>query len=148
MMSENKLKILFAVSIALLGVYSFTSTKWINDVFRQIYEGEEIQSSAAFFALTNVSSALSVFVCYIVLNFSVNRIIIYSLIFASLVSLNAFTIIYLLNFIDEFSDFSGQNIVMSVISLLTACLGGGMLAVSVVMIISIFKKREQSSDSK
>jgi len=146
-MFTQKWKILAANLAFALGLYSLVSTNWVADIYFQVWNGSDIDSSTAFFAITNVSGAAFIFLYCFLLKYEISRKIMLSISFLSFFLINGLFIIYLFRFLRDFSNIFGISIPISVLSLLVACSGGALLAFSFVMAISMLEKVQQSSDS-
>ena len=147
MMFTQKWKMLAATLAFALGLYSLISTNWVADIYFQVWNGSDIDSSTAFFAITNVSGAAFIFLYCFLLKYEISRKIMLSISFLSFFLINGLFIIYLFRFLRDFSNIFGISIPISVLSLLVACSGGALLAFSVVMAISMLEKRQRLSDS-
>lgn len=144
-MSKYRVSIISSIIFAFGGITSILSTGWPLDIIFAIWNGDQIDSTASFFAISNISGAMAVillfYLYYIVLPRKVN-LFIYILIF---LGLNCTSIIYLIKFSSEFANIFGQSLAVSLISLIFACSGGSLLSFGILRLVSILVNKRHHS---
>lgn len=147
-MFAKRIPILSAAVCAILGVISVMLTGWLSDVLHAVWIGDDIDSSSAFFAITNISAALFVVLLYYIYSIDISNKVRFISCLLSFLIINVISIIYLIKFSYEFANMFGQSLVMSLVSLIFACSGGALISFGILQFVSILAGKGRRSNSE